>query len=69
MSDFSSTRKSRSRVSFLLIPDCLATYPNLVAYVDRIENLPALKKFLASPERISWPVLGPIALNWGYNKE
>lgn len=54
---------------FFRIQDCLETYPNLVAYVDRIENLPAMKKFLASPERMSWPVLGPIALKWGYNKE
>lgn len=51
------------------ITDALKTHPNLVAYVDRIENLPAMKKFLASPERITWPVLGPIALTWGFNKE
>lgn len=51
------------------IPESLAKYPNLQAYVDRIESLPAMKKFLASPERIPWPILGPIATIWGFNKE
>ncbi|XP_003737612.1 glutathione S-transferase class-mu 26 kDa isozyme 47 [Galendromus occidentalis] len=56
-------------VQKMINPDSLAKYPNLVAYVERIENLPAMKKFLASPERITWPVLGPIADTWGFKKD
>jgi len=56
-------------VQKMINPECLAKYPNLVAYIDRIESLPAMKKFLASPERVAWPVLGPIALTWGFKKE
>lgn len=53
----------------MLNADCLEDHPNLAAFVDRMENLPSMKKFLEAPDRITWPILGPIAQKWGFNKE
>jgi len=53
----------------MLNKDCCETHPNIEAYYSRIRNLPRLKEFLASDKFIEWPVLGPVATNWGWTKE
>jgi len=49
-------------------PAALEQFPNLVAYLNRFEQLPAIKAFRASPEYIDWPLFGPI-VNWGFKRE
>ncbi|CAG2119280.1 unnamed protein product, partial [Medioppia subpectinata] len=49
----------------LLNADTVNKYQNLVQFLDRFENLPAIKAYMKSPEFISWPLFGPHA-KWGF---
>ncbi|XP_050693196.1 glutathione S-transferase Mu 2-like isoform X2 [Eriocheir sinensis] len=40
---------------------CLDNYKNLQVYIKRFEELPTIKKYLASPRLIKSPVSGPLA--------
>ena len=39
-------------------------FPNLKQYLSRFESLEPIKKYMSSPEFISWPIFGPVA-KWG----
>ncbi|KAH9364102.1 hypothetical protein HPB48_006783 [Haemaphysalis longicornis] len=45
----------------LFAPDCLKDFPNLKAFVDRVEALPHVAAYLKSDKCISWPLNGDMA--------
>lgn len=47
-----------------IVPKVLEGFPNLRKYQERMKSLPALKKYLESPQYKSWPLFAPHA-NWG----
>ncbi|CAN7986085.1 unnamed protein product [Ixodes pacificus] len=51
-----------------LKPEAFQTFPVLVAYLKRFEELPNLKQFFSSPKFSKYPILGPM-VKWGYKKE
>ena len=51
----------------LFSPSILEPYENLKAYVDRFEQLPAIKKYKNSDSYKDWPISGAI-MNWGFKK-
>ena len=51
-------------VASLFAPEALAPHSNLLAFLKRIELLPNIAKYIASPNFRAWPVTGPMA-KWG----
>lgn len=48
-------------------PKTLDQFPALKSFMTRFEGLEPIKKYMSSPEFISWPFTGPFA-KWGYHK-
>ncbi|KFM68797.1 Glutathione S-transferase Mu 1, partial [Stegodyphus mimosarum] len=46
----------------LIAPDCLNKFQNLKDYFDRFEKLPAIQKYMQSPDYIKWPSHGDNAV-------
>lgn len=44
---------------------CLDNFPNLKAFMNRFEELPAIKRYMATPKFISYPLNGPMAFIGG----
>ena len=51
----------------LFSPETVAKYKNLSNFLNRFENLPAIKNYMNSSEFLSWPIFGAVA-KWGYKK-
>merc|ERR1711915_443483 len=49
----------------VLEPSCLDDFPSLVAYLKRFEELPQIKKYMASSRFMAKPLNGPMALFGG----
>ncbi|XP_077546183.1 glutathione S-transferase class-mu 26 kDa isozyme 47-like [Haemaphysalis longicornis] len=45
----------------LLDPNCLKEFPNLKAFVDRIEALPRIAAYMKSDKYMKWPLNGDMA--------
>ena len=50
----------------LLAPGILDQFDNLTQFMNRFENLPAIKAYRSSKDYISWPLFGPF-FQFGYD--
>ncbi|XP_077507533.1 glutathione S-transferase-like [Amblyomma americanum] len=49
-------------------PEAFSSYPALLEYLKRFEELPNIKEYFASESYSKWPILGPM-VKWGHFKE
>lgn len=48
-------------------PETFQKFGNLIEYEKRFEELPAIKKYMSSPDYLDWPLYGPIS-KWGFKR-